>query len=551
MTTIAYPNWLLRGTVSDANTTNPIPNALLTPTVAVALDTFTYGVLPDPLPGNGSGCGFGGATLTGGNDGTYEFAALESVFDVVYFKSGYLPDTVSVSFSGIETTYVDVELDDAPFSSITGTLTDGDTGAGILGAVVLYQNGTPYDTAYTAGGTGEFTFPNVPVSIPSFIEYTGYEMLAVLPYPASTVVNTIIEVTEGGPTVLDLTLLPAEVFLVDDDRGETYENYFSPAIDTAGRTWVSFDVFEREVSAMTVLDRFPTPPTIVWFTGDEAESTITREELDSLNAHIDRGGNVLLTGQNIVEDLWGQDSTLVRDNLHVSYQGNTSFAFGRGQSAVPLGRQFQRLLFAGNNGANNQTSKETISPLGAAFDFMFYTSNPLDTTNQGNAAIAEKDLGTAGNSRLVLLSFGFEALNRSNYSDTTMATRSQAMRILLDWLEDVPTGVDQDEPGSGFLPKVFSLGQNYPNPFNPQTTIQFAIPSEGKNDGEKSSVNLKVYNLRGQFMIELINDDLVPGLYTVHWDGKDKRGNRVPSGIYLYKLISGEKSSTRKMVVLK
>ena len=231
--------------------------------------------------------------------------------------------------------------------------------------------------------------------------------------------------------------------------------------------------------------------------------------------------------------------------------GNVSFAFSRGERQVPLGRQFEKTLLAGNNGANNQTSKETVSPLGAAFNFLYYTSSPIDTTHKGNAGIAEKDLGTSGDSRRVLLPFGFEALNRSNYSDTSMVTRSKAMRILLDWLEDVPTGVDEDEPGGGFLPKVFSLGQNYPNPFNPQTTIQFTIPSDDGNASAKTSVNLKVYNLRGQFVIELINDELVPGHYSVHWDGKDRRGNSVPSGMYLYKLTSGKKSSTRKMVLLK
>ena len=551
--TLAYPRWLIRGTVSDAGSGLPIPSAEVLPSVAVFKDTLTYGTLPDPMPGNGSSCGYRGDVVTADQDGFFEFPSYDSVYTLIFFKSGYTPDSTQVAFSGIDTTTLDIELEQTVFSSITGTLTDGNTQEGVRGAIVLYMNGAAYDTTYTNETTGDYTFSDVPISLPGFVDYTGIEILAVIPYPLSTMIETGIEVGEGGPTVLNFSILPAEVFLVDDDGGSNYEEYFYPAIDSAGRTFVRFDVKQREASAVNLLSEFPSPPTVVSFTGDEAERTITLEELDSLQALLDEGGRVLLTGQNLVEDLWNQDSNRVIETLHISYEDNISgtISFGRGFEDVPIGERIEKILTAGNNGGNNQISKDKISPLGDAFSILYYTLSPVDTVNQGIAAVAEDNLGTSGEGKLVLLGFGFEALNRPNESDPSIVSRKEAMRIFLDWLQDIPTGIEPEETEGGLLPRVFSLEQNFPNPFNPQTSIQFKIPSISGDPEESEAVLLKVYNMRGRFITELINRDLTPGVYTIHWDEKDSRGNNVPSGTYLYKLIWGQTSTIRKMVVLK
>jgi hypothetical protein len=98
------------------------------------------------------------------------------------------------------------------------------------------------------------------------------------------------------------------------------------------------------------------------------------------------------------------------------------------------------------------------------------------------------------------------------------------------------------------LPKTFSLSQNYPNPFNPTTTITFDVPG---TQCEAQYVQLTVYNLRGKQVIGLIDSDYEPGSHRVVWNGKNERGEQVTSGIYLYTLRSGDKSYTKKMVMLK
>jgi len=94
------------------------------------------------------------------------------------------------------------------------------------------------------------------------------------------------------------------------------------------------------------------------------------------------------------------------------------------------------------------------------------------------------------------------------------------------------------------LPTEFALKPNYPNPFNPETTIEFALP-------EASKVNLKIYNLTGQLVRELVANDYPAGYQKVIWDGRDQYGKNVGSGVYIYTLKAGSFSQTRKMILIR
>ncbi len=103
-------------------------------------------------------------------------------------------------------------------------------------------------------------------------------------------------------------------------------------------------------------------------------------------------------------------------------------------------------------------------------------------------------------------------------------------------------------PISTQIPEKFSLSQNYPNPFNPTTKIKFSIPllllgGVSRSDGV---VSLKIYNALGQEVATLVNEKLNPGTYEVSWDASN-----YPSGVYFYKLETGNYSETKKMVLLK
>ncbi len=89
------------------------------------------------------------------------------------------------------------------------------------------------------------------------------------------------------------------------------------------------------------------------------------------------------------------------------------------------------------------------------------------------------------------------------------------------------------------LPTEFKLEQNYPNPFNPSTTIQFAVPQAGK-------YSLKVYNVLGQEVAELMNKDLSAGVHKVNFDA-----TRMASGMYIYRLNGSNVNMTKKMILMK
>ena len=94
------------------------------------------------------------------------------------------------------------------------------------------------------------------------------------------------------------------------------------------------------------------------------------------------------------------------------------------------------------------------------------------------------------------------------------------------------------------LPQRVSLEQNYPNPFNPITEIQFNISMQ-------SHAVLKVYNIMGQEIVTLIDQNMNPGKHMVTWYGKDEFGRDLSSGMYLYELEVGDISIRKKLILLK
>jgi len=93
-------------------------------------------------------------------------------------------------------------------------------------------------------------------------------------------------------------------------------------------------------------------------------------------------------------------------------------------------------------------------------------------------------------------------------------------------------------------PKL-ALRQSYPNPSNPAARIEFSTPVAAR-------VNLKLYDVHGRLIATLFDSHARAGQYVVNWDGRSNKGERVPSGIYFYRLnVPGQPVLTRKLVLLK
>jgi hypothetical protein len=94
------------------------------------------------------------------------------------------------------------------------------------------------------------------------------------------------------------------------------------------------------------------------------------------------------------------------------------------------------------------------------------------------------------------------------------------------------------------LPRELALGQNQPNPFNPVTEIEYSLP-------KRSRVELVICDLAGKVVTRLVGGEQAAGRYAVRWEGLDARGQRMPSGIYIYQLRAAGEIKTRKMVLLR
>jgi hypothetical protein len=93
------------------------------------------------------------------------------------------------------------------------------------------------------------------------------------------------------------------------------------------------------------------------------------------------------------------------------------------------------------------------------------------------------------------------------------------------------------------LPTHLSLKQNYPNPFNGNTAIRFTLATA-------TDIDLSIHNLNGQHVVNLATGSRRPGEHVVRWDGRDSDGHLLSTGIYFYRLSSGSKTTTRKLLLL-
>src|SRR5262249_34574610 len=94
------------------------------------------------------------------------------------------------------------------------------------------------------------------------------------------------------------------------------------------------------------------------------------------------------------------------------------------------------------------------------------------------------------------------------------------------------------------LPQEFGLSQNYPNPFNPSTLIRYSLPAQPS--GGLYHVRIRIFNVVGQQVAELVNEDQTAGYKTVEWNASG-----LPTGLYYYRLNAGSFDAIKKLLLVK
>lgn len=137
----------------------------------------------------------------------------------------------------------------------------------------------------------------------------------------------------------------------------------------------------------------------------------------------------------------------------------------------------------------------------------------------------------------------FAVLNNQQTQQFTFTVLGRPTGLILDPDNIVLKTINIIDIPDELKPASFQLKQNYPNPFNPETNIEFSITS-------RSVVTIKVFNEIGEEIAQIMNEEKLPGTYTVQFSST--QGNKsLPSGIYIYQIKAGTYTASKKMMILK
>jgi subtilisin family serine protease len=260
---------------------------------------------------------------------------------------------------------------------------------------------------------------------------------------------------------------------------------------------------------------------VIFYTG-ENETTVETAVLESLEAYLIAGGNVVFTGQHLfaaIDDAEFAETYLGCEDA----AGETSNRILTGTDGSIW--EGEMLLLQGTSGAGNQ-------------QVPFPTFSPTSAT-----AVLESGVGSgnwvgfnkaADDWKSVFLAFSFEAAGGGG----TTLDLGEAMSIIFYDYFFLPEDVDLPD-GNNTLPRELTLN-SYPNPFNPSTTLQFSLPLA-------ADVEIVVYDMTGRQIDHLVANAYGAGVHTVNWNAADNA-----SGIYfgVLQTSSGDQIAT-KMILIK
>jgi hypothetical protein len=382
-----------------------------------------------------------------------------------------------------------------------------------------------------AGWDGEFTTPNGTFA---FGETDSVEVAVGDSLVVSVSVNpnnidgfgtTQIQFTsKGDPGVIALATLRTVTstgidILVADGSGEEFGSTLTSSLDNfyeGNYGVVSGDALNDPDADLSNFK-------VIMLTKGNSPVAFNENEVTGLQNYLDQNGMLFLTGQNIGKDVF--DSTgqsqfaqdFYNNYLHAEYIadfGGSFFLNGITDDPISNG-----LAFPLNNLYDR--SPDHINPLDADATEIFKFGN---TTNY--AGIKTDAL----NYRVVYLSFGIEQVDDAAIRDS-IVSRS------INWLLDgITVGVNNE---THTVARTYQLNQNYPNPFNPTTRISYSV-------AEDVDVSLKIYDIMGAEVMELVNTRQPAGFYEVQFDAAN-----LSSGMYFYELKAGDFVSVKKMTLLK
>jgi len=358
--------------------------------------------------------------------------------------------------------------------------------------------------------------------------------------------------------------------LVVDNTGDGPGVPFSPTDEAVDEFYssvlagydvsASWDVSDSLAAGRSLMD-YDTGlySTVVWHM-DIRGASPAASDTTTMRKYLLGGGNLWLSGWKLLAFIAGQGEPfyIFEEGFVPEYVGIDS-----ARTTLVSEQDFIGAQSLVEGFPTLQVNPEKVFPIGALYDMEvllppFVGSYPIYSYISSDSTASEYHglpVAVADSSP----AYGFVMTDFPLYFMEEGEARSLAVAVMDLFGE--PVSIAGGETVAS-LPRVFALTQNYPNPFNPSTTIGYDIPvvsggsgvtitGSGSSEGAGTvNVRLMIYDLRGRLVRKLLDQDREPGRYQAHWDGRDDRGARVSSGIYLYRIEAGEFVSTKKMVML-
>ncbi len=311
----------------------------------------------------------------------------------------------------------------------------------------------------------------------------------------------------------------SRVLLVDDDLGTNIERWYTAALDSSGILYHRFDVQTLGAPSTDTLKHYPI---VIWFTGDDSLTTLTAAEITSLTGYLDNGGNLIISGKNIAQNLSGHPflSNYLRAEL---VTGSTGKLYLPGFPADPITRG-DTMVVGGGGGQNNGSSLDGVRAVNGGIGCAFFKDYG-DTT-------VYSVIRYEGSYRLVYFSVPFEAIDHTN----RYLQKWTLIRRIFAWFGERIPGVAETPPLLNRLPYVLKIS---PNPFTHHSRVSFISPVTGQ-------VELRTVTMDGRIVATQSRPARLAEQISFDLDGTG-----LTNGIYLLQLITQDGIFAQKAIVLK
>jgi hypothetical protein len=402
-----------------------------------------------------------------------------------------------------------------PLRQLTGNISDTTSGSGVY-AKLYFQfiddTGTVYfDSTFSDSVSGDFSV---------YLIDSLYRIVARtrIPYPDLVIEN--IYVTPDSISVVNAGTGPADLLVVNRDDEERYAEFYTVILDSLNMTYKVWAPVSQGIFPISRIGEFNTNA-VIWYSGRATTNTVTPAEQDSLIVFLGDGGRLLMTGQNIGEDISG--TSFYTDWLHAALVDDSiGSLYCYPDTLDSLGQGLIKIFTGG--GAQNQYSRDVITSDGLSHEFLFY-----ETSLTNCAAIWYSD--PVLNFRVIYCGFGFEGVHRLLFHMSPKDLLSE----FLNWFGVLSVEeLSVERPGSG----MFMV---FPNP----AIRHLELVIGNSLVGQVGSVS--VYDVTGRHVKDLCQGELTDTLF---WDLTDDAGNGITAGVYFVRLRAVDQNDIRKIVIL-